>query len=266
MRRPYILPEGNIFPFYERLLSQKHLLIAGASGSGKSAVVNGLIHTALARFPGHEDGCVQFIFIDVKGFELSLYEHLPHTLAYADQLEKAVRALDYAVEIIEQRNRQTKALGLRMFPGGDVYIVIDEFADLMTTIGKRIVPAVQRIAQIGRAARVHLILCTQCPLVEILPTKIKCNFDSVLALHTAKAQDSRNIIGIAGCESLPAHGSALYTEPGLDIARVTGLPLIPEDELKRRASHWAKQKAGLKGSASTKRTPFRHWQTANTLG
>lgn len=241
--KTYTAPAGYVYPFYNRLLSQKHLLIAGASGAGKSVVVNGMIHTALARFPGHEPGCAQFIFLDAKGFELSLYKGLPHTMLYAKTHADTVAALQYAVDIIHHRNRQTEKAGLRQYPGGDVYIFIDEFADLMTTIGKQVVPLVQQIGQIGRAANVHLVLCTQCPLVEILPTKIKCNFDSVLALHTARASDSRNIIGVSGCEKLPAHGSALYTQPGMDIVTVENIPLIPEHELIARVGHWTRQAA-----------------------
>lgn len=75
--KTYTAPAGYVYPFYNRLLAQKHLLIAGVSGAGKSVVVNGMIHTALARFPGHEPGCAQFIFLDAKGFELSLYKELP---------------------------------------------------------------------------------------------------------------------------------------------------------------------------------------------
>lgn len=155
--------------------------------------------------------------------------------------QDAVSALEYAVKVIEHRNQQTRRLHLRRYPGGDVYVVIDEFSDLMTTIGKKVTPLVQRIAQIGRAANVHIIFCTQCPLAEVIPTKITCNFDSILALHTRSAQDSRNIIGESGCERLPAHGSALYTEPGMDVITVTGLPLVPDEELQARVDHWLGQ-------------------------
>ena len=187
----------QVYTLYLDMIRQHHLLIAGATGSGKSVLVNQLLTTMLATStPG-------LILIDCKGVELSDYRKYKGTICYADSPTQAVQALQLGVDYMTQRYKQLQAAGLKKWTGADIYIIIDEFADLMTTSKKAVQPLIQRLAQLGRAAKIHIILCTQCPLREIIPTAIKCNFDSRIALRTATAQDSRNILGIPGAESLP---------------------------------------------------------------
>jgi S-DNA-T family DNA segregation ATPase FtsK/SpoIIIE len=185
---------------YSDMLRQSHILIAGATGSGKSTLLTGLIYTALFSQPAK----TQFIFIDCKyGVELSKYSRLPHTIGTACNHSEALNALDYAISIMIQRFEYMRSYGYTLFPGADIYVIVDELADLMTVCKKDTVPKIQRLAQLGRAARVHLIVCTQCPLRSIIPTEIKCNFDCRIALRTATRQDSRNILDIPGAETLP---------------------------------------------------------------
>ena len=105
--------------------------------------------------------------------------------------------------------------GYKKSPWEQVYIIIDEFADLMTTDKKRCLPLVQRIAQLGRAANMHLIICTQRPTVDMLPGVIKVNIDSRIALRCPTAQDSRNLVRVSGAEKLPRYGKGLYTSPDI---------------------------------------------------
>lgn len=196
MNRPEIRMQYRLF---ENMLLQKHLLIAGATGSGKSALVNGLLHTALQLTPDE----VGFILVDPKGVELQEYEHLPHTIKYACNPQDMVSALQLGLDITLRRFNVMKFQHIKEYNGRSVYIIVDELADLMTTNKKQIVPIIQRIGQIGRAAKVHMIVCTQCPLAKIIPTEIKVNFDSIVGLRTASAQHSRNIIGVKGCEDFP---------------------------------------------------------------
>lgn len=196
-RRRLVQSPVVVNSLYYDMTQQPHLLIAGATGSGKSVLVNQLLNTLLSySTPG-------LILIDCKGVELSEYRSYQNTLDYADSPAQAVKALEYAVDIMQSRYKQLQAAGLKKWTGADIYIIIDEFADLMTTSKKAVQPLIQRLAQLGRAAKMHIILCTQCPKCEIIPTAIKCNFDSRIALRTATRQDSRNIIDIAGAESLP---------------------------------------------------------------
>lgn len=214
------------------MLKQPHLLIAGATGSGKSVVINGIIYTALYQPPEQ----IQFILIDPKRVELIDYKYLPHTIAYASEPQTMIQALQLALEITENRFKQMQIQHAKKYTGGHIYVIIDELADLMTTNAKQVVPLLQRLAQIGRAAKIHLICATQCPLAEIIPTKIKVNFDSRVALRTASAQHSRNIIECTGCEQLPQYGQGYYkTAKAMTLYNI---PMIPDNEIQRIIAHW----------------------------
>lgn len=230
----HIIPAGRYSIMYDDMANQTHLLIAGRTGSGKSCVVNGIIHSQLVQKSCDE---VQFIFVDPKRVELSQWKNIPHCIAYAsDDMRERQNVLTMAVRIIEQRFVEMEAHGAKKYNGPDILVIIDELADLLTTQKNEILPLLQRIGQIGRAARVHLIACTQCPTAQILSTQLRCNFDSILGLRTRSAQDSRNIIGIKGCEKLPDHGQGYYVTPKRE--GIVDLPLIPEDDLRQIANHW----------------------------
>lgn len=236
----YQSPSGDLYTLYADMLKQPHLLIAGATGSGKSVVINALMYTALYNFPGDQDGSSEFILIDPKRVELVDYKNLPHTIYYASEPDTIRHALTLAMNICENRYKTMQAARLKKYNGSHLYIIIDEFADLMTTQKQFVVPIIQRLAQIGRAARVHIILATQTPIAKILPTEIKCNFDTRLALRTRSAQDSRNITGVKGCETLPRYGYGYYMTPERN--KVEALPMIPDEELNARVEWWEQQK------------------------
>lgn len=233
-------PDLVTYDLFEKFLEQKHLMIAGATGSGKSVLVNGIIFSALSRFPFDQPGGVNFVLLDPKRVELVDYKDLPHTALYASEPEDMISALESAMGLVERRYREMQQQRVKLYSGSDVYIIIDEFADLMTTCRRKVAPLIQRIAQIGRAARVHIILCTQCPIAKIIPTEIKCNFDSVIGLHTRSAQDSKNILGYTGCEKLPQYGECYFMAPG-EINHYIDIPMIPEDEIRRVCDHWIAQ-------------------------
>lgn len=239
MNHRYITPGGSTYDIYNDALRQPHLLIAGATGSGKSVIVNALIHAALLRLPGGPDGA-SLILIDPKRVELSQWKETPHTVKYASEPDEMLNALDLAMQITEKRFKQLQRQGRKKYSGPDLYIIIDEFADLMTTQRKAITPTIQRLAQLGRAARVHLIIATQCPIRAVIPTEIKCNFDSRFGLRTRSAQDSRNIIERAGLETLPRYGQAVYMTP--EGERLYNIPMIPDAELARVAAWWTSRK------------------------
>lgn len=240
MAKYWTSPAGQHYNHYKDMLSQPHLLIAGATGSGKSVVINALMYTALYKFPTDSADGVQFILIDPKRVELSMYKDLPHTIRYASEQGEIVSAISHALDICEQRYRAMQAQGVRRYEGSDVYLVIDEFADLMTTNRKVIMPLIQRLAQIGRAAKIHIILATQTPIAKVLPTEIKCNFDARLGLRTRSAQDSRNITGMTGLEAFPRYGQGYYMTPEQE--QVYTLPMYSDAELEERVAFWVNQK------------------------
>lgn len=239
MKKTWTTPAGQINTLYRDMLEQPHLMVAGATGSGKSVVINALIYTALYKFPGDTSKSAQFILIDPKRVELSNYRRLPHTIRYASEPDEMLSALHTAMNITESRYKAMQKAGERKYSGGDVYVIIDEFADLMTTDRRHVQPIIQRLAQIGRAAKVHIILATQCPLAKVIPTEIKVNFDARVALRTATAQHSRNIMERTGCELLPKHGQGFYMSP--EETTLYNLPMIPEEELQARIKWWTDQ-------------------------
>lgn len=241
IRKIWKTPELDYYNLYADMLQQPHLLIAGATGSGKSVVINGMMTTALKDSPA----AVQFILIDPKRVELVDYKELPHTLRYSSEPGEMVQALQEAITITDNRYRGMARQHVKKYGGGAVYVVIDELADLMTTNKKQVQPILQRLCQIGRAANVHVVAATQCPLSSVIPTPIKVNFDSRVGLRTATAQDSRNILDVKGCELLPnpreTHTAQGYYRQGGTI-KLWNIPMYPPEETARRVAYWKQQK------------------------
>lgn len=198
--RAYRTPSGQVYSPFLRLAERPHLLIAGATGSGKSVALNGIIHSLLMTQSPFN---AQFVLIDPKKVELVEYASLPHCARYASDHPEIVRALQWAVDETDRRFTEMQAMGVKEYDGPHLYVVIDELADLMISIKKETLPLLQRLAQIGRAARVHLIACTQNVLAVTIPTVLKCNFSTILGLRTCNAQQSRFLISATGCEMLP---------------------------------------------------------------
>ena len=240
MRTVWRTPGGQYYTLYKDMLSLPHLLITGTTGSGKSVVINGLIYTALLDSPA----AVQFILIDPKRVELVDYKYLPHIIKYASEPRDMVQALEKAMEITEERYKYMQRRRMKKYSGAALYVVIDELADLMTTNKKQVQPIIQRLCQIGRAANVHVIAATQCPLVSVIPTPIKVNFDARVGLRTRSAQDSRNILGFKGCEQLPRYGQGYYMTPGE--LTLYNIPMIEQDQITQRIDYWMHQKPRFK--------------------
>lgn len=219
---------------YENMLQQPHLLIAGATGSGKSVIVNNLIYTGLQYGPDR----FQLILIDPKRVELVSYRDLPHTVYYASEPPAMVHALQLAMDITEKRYHKMQQRREKKYSGPDLYVVIDELADLMTTNKKAVQPLLQRLCQIGRAARVHCIACTQCPLSTVIPTPIRVNFDARVGLRTRSKQDSRNIMDFTGLETLPRYGQCIYMNPEKTVKY--NVPMISETEIESIIRYWTR--------------------------
>ena len=234
----YTSPRGRVPALFIDMLQRPHLLIAGATGTGKSVLINGLIHTALHLTPAQN----QFILIDPKCVELRRYRRLPHAIAYASEPRDMVRALNKAMDTVNRRYRDMARHDLLQFEGPRIYVIIDELADLLTTQRREVDPILQRIGQIGRAAGVGLLAATQRPTTDIISAKITANMDCRVGLRTATAQHSRNIIGRAGCERLPdpltQHIAKCYYVHGADCELHT-IPMIPAPDHQRVIDYWA---------------------------
>lgn len=232
-------PGGQYYKLYKIALDNPHLLIAGATGSGKSVFIRGLMSVIMNRLPVDKENGAFCIFIDAKRVELVEYKELPHCILYASEPREMVEALQYALNITETRYTEMQSQGVKKYNGADIYVIIDEFADLMTTNRRQVQPLVQRLAQIGRAAKVHIILATQTPIAKVIPTEIKCNFDARIGLRTRSAQDSRNIIGMSGLEEYPRYGQCYYMSPETEGCYT--VDMVEDAEIQRLISHWAAQ-------------------------
>lgn len=236
--RVYYTPAGSVYDPFLELASRPHLLIAGATGSGKSVALNGIIVSLLMTESPHR---CKFVLIDPKKVELIQYSVLPHVERYASEPPDMIRALQWALEETERRFSAMQFARLREYDGSHLYVVIDELADLMTSMKKETFPLLQRLAQIGRAARVHVIACSQNIMAQTIPTVLKCNFPTVLGLRTANAQQSRYLISATGCESLPdpkREGRGYgYIRDGADLLRLM-IYKYPDSEIDRLINWW----------------------------
>ena len=236
--RAYRVPGGSCFRLFSDLADRPHLLIAGATGSGKSVVVNGIIYNLLcSRSPFQ----CNFILVDPKKVELIQYADLPHVLRYASEPADIVRALQLAVDETESRFSAMQADRVREYDGPHMYVAIDELADLMTTQKNETLPLLQRLAQIGRAARVHVIACSQNIMAQTIPTVLKCNFNTVLGLRTATKQQSRYLISAPGCELLPdpkREGKGYgYLRDGADLSKEF-IYRYTDDQIASLVNYW----------------------------
>ena len=236
--KAYMTPSGGVYKPFLRLADRPHLLIAGATGSGKSVALNGIIHSLLMTQSPFR---CQFVLIDPKKVELIQYAPLPHVARYASDHPEIVRSLQWAVEETDRRFTLMQRAGVREFDGPHLYVIIDELADLMVSIKKETLPLLQRLAQIGRAARVHLIACTQNVMAVTIPTVLKCNFSTILGLRTMNKQQSRMLISEGGCEMLPdpkREGKGYgFIRDGADLEKIL-IYKYPDDQVDAVIQWW----------------------------
>ncbi len=235
----------NIFgrPIVADLTEMPHLLIAGTTGSGKSVGINGMILSMLYKLSPQE---CKLIMIDPKMLEFSAYDGIPHLLLpVITNAKQAVLALKWVVAEMEKRYKTLSDAGVRNIVGFNekveqkkiedeklpyLVVVIDEMADLMVVAKKEIEVLVQRIAQMARAAGIHLITATQRPSVDVITGVIKANFPTRISYHVTSKIDSRTILGEQGAEQLLGKGDLLFMLSGVKSLRVHG-PLITDEEV-----------------------------------
>ncbi|KAA6496309.1 DNA translocase FtsK [Helicobacter pylori] len=233
---------GN--PFITDLKKLPHLLIAGTTGSGKSVGVNAMILSLLYKNPPDQ---LKLVMIDPKMVEFSIYADIPHLLTpIITDPKKAIGALqsvakemerryslmsEYKVKTIDSYNEQAQSNGVEAFPY--LIVVIDELADLMMTGGKEAEVPIARIAQMGRASGLHLIVATQRPSVDVVTGLIKTNLPSRVSFRVGTKIDSKVILDTDGAQSLLGRGDMLFTPPGTNGLVRLHAPFATEDEIKK---------------------------------
>ena len=228
----YTRPAMSYWSFCAELLKVPHLLIAGSTCSGKSVLINSMIYTAMGT---STPASCEFVLIDPKKMELYEYADLPFTIAYCDEASTALAALDNVINTMFRRCEQARQQHMKEYNGSHIYVIIDEYADLAITAKRAFQERVTRIAQLGRAARIHLIIATQRPTSDTINGAIKTNMDYRIALHTAEAQHSRNIIGMRGAEDLQIGQGLYYTPQGVSLQAI---PMTSAEDLTGRCEWW----------------------------
>lgn len=246
----YRTPTGETYDLFEDMANQNHLLVAGTTGSGKSVAINGIISTLLYRLPLDMPNGAQFVLIDPKRVELAAYANIPHTIYHADGFapEKWLKALSIAVDEMDRRYAVTKKKRLKEYDGGDLYVIIDEWAAVFKNGGSAAYRYVMRLVSEGRAARVHVIMATQIPKANIIPTEIRENFSARLCLRTNNSIQSRVVMEENGCEDLPNPKTVGYALGYYCIPcekTLYKIPYVKQDELDRLVAHWERQNTFL---------------------
>ncbi len=226
-------------PIFKDVAKMPHLLIAGATGSGKSIMIHSLILSLLFK---NSPETLRLLMIDPKRVELSVYDGIPHLLSpVITENKKSIGVLRWAIQEMDRRYQLLLEAGSRDIKsynsGGRsmpyIVIVIDELADLMTSYGREVEGSIIRLAQMARATGIHLIVSTQRPSVEVITGLIKANITSRIALQVASQIDSRTILDTPGAEKLLGHGDALFISAELSKPlRVQGA-FISEEEIKK---------------------------------
>ena len=231
-------PDADYYKISEAALEAEHTLIAGYTGCGKTTFLRSILQVILVK---DSPARAKLILIDPKQTDLEKCAKLPHTLRYADDLDKTHDALKYAYEEMGRRQAERRRQDAEVFQGSAIYVIIDELNPILTDKRnkERAVMSqfyIEQIVSLGRAANIHLIACTQNPNKTTIPANISDNCTCRFGLHCMTPIQSRQIILQGGCEYLPKHGETLAIIDGMLGHYV--LPYVTPQDIKPLINYW----------------------------
>lgn len=220
-------------PMHEIIDRMHHTLIAGCSGSGKSEAEKSILYAMLEK-PPYDN---LFILFDTKAVELVDFQNAPHCAKYTDDINEIPAILEKVIEIMDARFKRMKAQGLKKTNEPILWLVFDEYYDIVGThIKRQAQPLLNAIAQKGRAAGILLMVCTQRCTRDVISGMVQAQFSVMLGLRTRTSQDSRNILGMSGCEKLPRYGKGILQIDGIN--KEIEIPLTKEEYIHDRVDSW----------------------------
>lgn len=266
-------------PFMADLTRMPHLLVAGATGAGKSVCLNGILLSLLYRTQPQD---MRLLLVDPKRIEMAVYADEPHLIhPVVTEMSEAKNALDWAVHEMDRRYESMARLGVRNVAGFNqklaafknelppdfadleplpyLVIVIDELADLMMTAAREVETSIVRLAQLARAAGIHMILATQRPSVDVVTGLIKANFPCRISFQVTSKHDSRTILDQVGAEHLLGRGDMLFKPSGGRLQRLHG-PFLSDEEVQSVVAHWKRH------LTPSYQVDFAQWGVENTSG
>ena len=239
IKKAYRLPDSYLkIELCELMAQAPHVLIAGATGSGKSVLIEDFLYFLTATHTPHD---LHLILCDPKKVSFTEWAQTPFCERWATEPRDILNTLGAVVSTMNARYNKMMAEHIKDYKGRAIWVVIDEIADFMTAdeYKKEFITLVQRIAQLGRASNIHLLMASQSPARAVIPAKLLINVLGRVGLQCDSKIESKQIIGVEGCEQLPQHGRALYKHVNRQIYPAE-IPFIP-DRIQAHIDFWLKQ-------------------------
>ena len=234
-------PHASVYDIFSEANDQINILIGGNVGSGKSVFEEGMIYNLVNEYTPDE---VELYLVDPKRVELVRWTVLPHVRGYAKDAETALRLLDMVIYRMMDRYDEMAQNGDRKYPGSHIYVFIDEMADMMLEDKKATTAKLQKIMQLGRAANVHMVCCSQSVSRLTIPAAAQINFTCRIGLRTDDGIDSRQVVKQMGCEKLNV-GECIMKTPEETVKRP--VPMYTESHINAMRQYWMLER-GQKGA------------------
>lgn len=230
----WISPNKEPDTLASRMLAEPHVLIGGTTGSGKSTMIEALLYSICTSAPCERS----FAIVDLKRISLTRWKEFPHCQRYANDKETALKLIKDFSATMDDRLKEMEKRSLSVWDKGEIYLIIDEAADLLDNCPESI-EYIAHICRLARVTKMHVIYATQAPDRKTIPASLQHNINALLGLRCRSAIESRQVIGSKGCETLPRYGKGLYICPSLMQPEEVQCNMISNDDIAWLCNWWA---------------------------